>query len=184
MISENQNPNDSSKISPHQGEWISPDARAIRSPKVSIRSRETGKWTFKKDASEPTRSKKATMEAECMECVCFDAKEIRECMCLECPLWMHRERKSKVQRAYFGKLRNTESLNSDEQRELESLRQSVPESQARILKQAIMHCSRQVPFFEKAFGGKSRANAIKSYQLYMANFHASEIETIGGSNQP
>jgi hypothetical protein len=161
-----------------------PYSGITQSSKVRIRPCEEGKWTFKNDASEPIRSKKKIMEAECMKCTCFDPKEIRECMCLEYPFWMDRERKSKVQRAYFGKFKKAESLNEAEQAELESLRQSIPEAQARVLKQATMHCSRQVPFFEKAFGGKSRANAIKSYQLYMANFHASEIETIGGGNQP
>jgi hypothetical protein len=152
--------------------------------KVRIRPCDEGKWTFKNDASKPTRSKKKIMEAECMECVCFDAKEIRECMCLECALWMYRERKSKVQRAYFGKLRRSESLNEAEQAELESLNKSIPEAQARVLKQAKNHCSRQVPFFEKAYAGKSRASAIKAYEFYVANYNLKMVEPLEGGKQP
>lgn len=149
------------------------------------------KWPFRNDPSRTERkSLRAIMDAECDRCCGGEdipederGRYVRNCEVVSCPLWEYRSKQCKVHRAYNGRLRKNESLSDKEKAEVQELYELQDGAMRRVLKKVSEHCKSQLRTFIAAYGGKSRASAIKAYEVYQANFDLSEVEPLEGGER-
>lgn len=174
---------ESLKNSPDPG--ISPSV--VPSPYLGIpqpskfpkKARESGKWHFKTESRGGKRSIKALIDAECERC----SDCVRNCEIIECPLWQYRTKACKVHRGWLERLRKSESLSDEELDEIQSLYETEDRAMRRVFDQVQKYCPSKVRTFIAAYSGKSRASAIKAYEVWMANYDLTMVESMEGGER-
>ena len=143
---------------------------------------ESCKWPFKNDSRDSTKTAKRNlkdlMDAECERCSFC----VRKCEVIECPLWQYRTKACKVHRGYLERLRKTESLSDEELDEIQKLYEDEDEAMRRVFDQVQKYCPSRLRTFIRAYSGKSRASAVKAYEVYMANYDLTMVESMEGGS--
>jgi hypothetical protein len=158
----------------------SPYTGPSKPSKFPKKARESGKWPFKNESRRGKRSLKALMDAECDRC----SDCVRKCEVIECPLWQFRTKACKVHRGYFEKLRKSETLSDKELGEIQKLYETEDRAMRHVFVKVQQHCPSKLRTFIAAYNGKSRASAIKAYEVWMANYDLTMVEPLEGRNQP
>lgn len=152
-------------------------------PKFPKKVGESSKWPFKNDsrgkARKGKRNLKEIIDAECERC----SDCVRECEVFECLLWQYRTKACKVHRGHLERLRKTESLSDEELEEVQRIYELEDRAMRRVFDSVQNHCPSKLRTFIRAYSGKSRASAIKAYEVWMANYDLTMVEPIDGGSE-
>ena len=144
--------------------------------------RESGKWPFKNESRDKAltakRKIKALIDAECERC----SDCVRNCEIMGCPFWQYRSKACKVHRGWLERLRKSESLSDKELGEIQKLYEDEDEAMRHVFDMVQKHCPSKLRTFIRAYSGKSRASAIKAYEVYMANYDLTMVEPLEGGS--
>ena len=152
----------------------SPYSSSKGSKRVHERGKSTLKTAIRDDTLKARTSYKELMDRHCESC----HDQVRNCECLECPLWTYRSKKKKVHRALCNSLKSGQELSKQEETELNSLKRNLPVAQSRVIALAEKYCKQKTHWFRKAFGGNSRKAAVKAVEIYLANYDTNEVVPI------
>jgi hypothetical protein len=151
--------------------------------KCSKKGVESCKWHFQKHPGTAKqtakRNLKGLIDAECESC----SDCVRKCDVMECPLWQYRSKACKVHRGWLERLRKPEFLSDEELEETQKLYEAEDRAMRRVLDMVLKHCPSKVRAFIAAYGGKSRASAIKAYEVWMANYDLTMVEPLEAGEQ-
>lgn len=151
-------------------------------PLIRKKPTESYKWPFKNEPANKDRyakrSLKSLMDAECEQC----SDCVRNCECFECPFWGYRSKANKIHRAYIGKLRKTETISEEEYKEVVRVYKSDRDATARVLNKVAEHCPSKLRTFIVANHWNARTAAVAAYEVFMANYDLSMVESLEGGS--